>query len=81
MSDYYVECDCCHKKYIYESSPMIKDELWEKISNEHWEGDEWVSELFCRPCIERKLGRKLTLEDLGSYASSYHDQEFVRRFL
>ena len=80
MSEYYVKCDCCGKKHIYESSPMIKDELWNKISNEHWEGDIWVSEIFCLDCMEKKLKRKITLSDLGNYINSYHDQEFIRRF-
>ena len=73
-----VRCDCCGREYVYESSPMIKDSLWKKISNEHWEGDRWVSELLCLECMERKLGRKIRVADLGCYASAYHNQEFLR---
>ncbi len=76
---YMVKCDSCGKKYVYESSPMIKDSLWKKISNEHREGDKWVSELFCLECMEKKLGRKITVADLGRYVSTYHNQEFLRR--
>ena len=75
---YMVKCDCCGKEYQYESSPMIEDGLWEKISNERWEGDKWVSELLCLECMEKRLGRKITIADLGCYASTYHNQEFLR---
>ncbi len=75
---YMVKCNCCGKEYVYESSPMIKDSLWEKISNEHWEGNKWVSELFCLDCMEAKLGRKITVADFGWYISTYHDQEFLK---
>ena len=73
-----VKCDCCGREYVYESSPMIKDSIWKKISNEHWEGDKWVSELFCLECMEKKLGRKIAINDLGWYADCYHNQEFLK---
>lgn len=79
-SNYYVTCDCCGRKYVYESSPMIKDKLWESISNEHWEGDNWVSELFCLDCMEQKLGRKIKVRDLGRYRDTPHNQTFLARF-
>ena len=31
--EYFVKCDSCGKEYVYESSPMIRDELWESISS------------------------------------------------
>lgn len=80
MKDYYVKCNCCNKKYIYESSPMIKDQLWKKISNEHLENNRWISEILCLDCMEKKLGRKITLNDLGNYINSHHNQEFIRKY-
>lgn len=80
MADYYVKCSCCGKKHIYESSPMIKDSLWRRISNEHLEGNKWISEILCLSCMEKKLKRKITLSDLGDYVKSHHDREFIRRF-
>ena len=80
MSNYRVKCTGCGQEYIYTSSPMIKDEIWESITNEHWKGDKWVGELLCLHCIENRMGRKLKLSDLGDYADSFHDKEFIKRF-
>ena len=76
-----VTCDGCGKRYVYESSPMIRDDLWDKITNDHWEGDNWVSELLCLDCMEARLGRKITEHDLGvHYRDSIHDLLFLKWF-
>ena len=73
-----VKCDCCGKSYVYESSPMIKDSLWKRISNEHWKGNKWISEKFCLECMEAKLGRKITANDFGRYRNYPYNLEFLR---
>lgn len=59
---------------------MIRDELWRRISNEHWEGGKWVSELLCLECMEYRLRRKVTPKDFGMYAGSYHNDMFMKNY-
>lgn len=75
-----VRCSGCRKWHPYTSSPMIRDELWRRISNEHWEGGKWVSELLCLECMEARLRRKVTPKDFGMYAGSYHNEQFVKNY-
>ena len=73
--EYFVKCDSCGKEYVYESSPMIRDELWESISNEGFDDKGvWHGQLFCLDCIEKKLGRKLTKDDISPYIDAEHNK-------
>ncbi len=60
-----VTCAVCGRRYFSEESPMLKNEIWEEISNEHFDKDgNWVSQHICAECMERKLGRRITEDDL-----------------
>lgn len=73
-------CDSCSKEYDYFSSPMLRDELWQSISNEYVdENGKWHGQLFCLDCIEKKLGRKLKIEDLSQYATAEHNRDLIEK--
>ena len=68
---YRVKCDYCGKKYPYKASPMIRNDLWKSISHRY-------TDLMCKDCMENRLGRKLTVSDLGDFAKYQHDQDFLK---
>ena len=54
---YYVSdgyCNLCSNEY---DMVMIHDDLWNSIAEHH-------SDVYCVPCIEKKLGRKIESKDL-----------------
>ena len=77
-----VTCAGCGWEYPYLSSPMIRDELWKSISNEHFdEHGKWHSELLCLSCMEKRLGRRITPDDFGPwYGTSYHNKVFMKHY-
>lgn len=59
---------------------MIRDNLWMKVCHARKYSSNRCDKILCRHCIEKALGRKLTLDDLGDYIECWFDKEFVRRF-
>ena len=58
-------CSVCGKKYNTYDSPMLKNEIWEQVSNEHFDKDgNWVTQHICFECMEERLGRRITEDDL-----------------
>lgn len=58
-------CSLCGKVYNTYDSPMLKNEIWEQISNEHFDEDgKWVTQHICLECMEKRLGRKIVEDDL-----------------
>jgi hypothetical protein len=70
------DCKCwkCGKKFPYfgTESPMVRDEIWEKIAGDEpkvqyytREGETWIGGGYlCKDCMEERLGRSLTFDDL-----------------
>ena len=50
---FHYECQDCEEPYP--SLFVVKDELWNRLGLKGW---------ICRICFEKRLGRKLKLEDL-----------------
>jgi len=64
----YFYCDDCNKNMVkapLDQYIMIDDDLWEYVCKHG--GKKLVSDedVLCRDCIEKRLGRQLTLKDLG----------------
>lgn len=73
-------CDVCHRKVSFWTfgklnSPMLKDELWEKILDRYyiyyrnWKTDNGRGcypngQVVCDKCMEKALRRKITKDDL-----------------
>lgn len=75
-----VKCDSCGKYYNYFTSPMINDSLWKSISNEYFdEVGYWHSQLFCLDCIEKKLGRNLTVDDISEYINTPFNKSIIEK--
>lgn len=62
------KCDKCGKIFLWYDSPMLKDELWEKIcpeeNNYYIKNNYWKSFHVCLDCMIKELGRPLTEDDL-----------------
>ena len=86
------KCECweCHKTFPYfgVESPMICDELWRIVSKNaprieycFENGYSEVSDGFlCKDCMEKKLGRSLTYDDLKK-RSDGSDVPFNYRYI
>lgn len=72
MGTYLLQCSGCHKWHPYESSPMIRDELWEQIGR--------GARILCLDCMEERLGRKVVPADFGMYDDCVHNREFMRDY-
>jgi hypothetical protein len=59
---YFTLCEQCGK--VHPEMTIVYDELWSKISK------DTGCDLLCRDCMEKSLGRKITLDDL-----KYYDEE------
>jgi len=78
--EFATKCDSCGKHYNYLTSPMINDVLWKSISNEYIdESGYWHSQLFCLDCIEKKLGRSLTVDDISEYIDAPHNESIMEK--
>lgn len=63
----YFYCNDCHKnmsKAPDDQYIMIDDDLWEYVCKHGGKKIETEEDL-CRDCIEKRLGRRITLKDLG----------------
>ena len=60
------KCSLCQREITDEcDSPMLNNEIWERVSNEHFdEYGHWVSQFICLECMEAKLGREICEDDL-----------------
>lgn len=65
---------------------MLKDSLWERISNEDFDEDgNWIEQYMCLECMERALGRKVVetdltlLDDAGRPYHVWWNERFVRK--
>lgn len=81
--------NCGHRfPYFGEESPMLRDEIWEKIAKDEpqvqyykKDGETWIGGGFlCKDCMEKRLGRSLTFDDLKD-AELGHPVPFNKYFV
>ena len=82
----YDTCSFCGKKYLWWKSPMLKNELWERISNEDFDDDgKWLEQYMCLECMEKALGRKIQecdlmlQDDAGRPCHVWWNERFVKK--
>ena len=73
------KCFACEKEFPYFSaeSPMLKDSLWLQIASENPEG------YLCSHCMEKRLGRPITVDDLMRFEDGRHvpfNSYYLRKF-
>ena len=64
----YFYCDDCNKNMVKAPDDqyiMIDDDLWEYVCKHGGKKLVPDEDVLCRDCIEKRLGRRLTLKDLG----------------
>ena len=69
------DCDMNMTTGPLEQYVMLDDKLWAWICTHGGEKID-VEDHLCKDCIEKRLGRQLTLKDLGRYASAPINDEF-----
>ena len=79
-------CGECGSLMDYADSPMLKDDVWKQIhpGSEYDEDGVWKSDKTCLSCMEKKLGRKITLDDLGRDDFGRHlkwNHDFLKRHM
>lgn len=53
------QCTYCRDCENYHEMCMVEDWVWDKIR-----GEQPVDVVLCFPCMEKRLGRRITLKDL-----------------
>lgn len=72
-------CFDCHRPLEYDSevSPMLNNEVWDKISSDEPE----EGGMLCLGCMEKRLGRKITYEDLMRFEEDNKDVPFNSKYI
>ena len=73
-------CDQCGKNLVEapeDQYVMIDDKLWDYVCK-HGKPKLKLADILCRDCIEDRLGRKLTIKDLGKYKNTPINDELKK---